>query len=226
MFFKRRSRANSYLEETDSPTNKNFEKYERPPSSRRDSAAPVNGSHEPIAPIEKETQMYPRQSGPQEPFSPQRTMSGGHNAMPSIDPSHGGMGMPMSGGMHMKPSEPSLGAPDLLTRAFNEAVRPYTERIDQLEGQIAELNAWIETLEQQRAEVHSWIDKRGLRPGTINRFFSATAAFNRANRLQMSLLASRSRWIATTLLLPALSTRSLTARLPLSTSIFTVCRMT
>ncbi|KAF4308079.1 hypothetical protein GTA08_BOTSDO03691 [Botryosphaeria dothidea] len=162
MFFKRRSRANSYLEESDSPQSKTFEKYERPPSSRRDSAPTVNGTHESIAPIEKETQMYPRQNGPQETFVPQRQMTTGHNAMPPMDPSHGGMGMPMSGGMHMKPDP--IGAPDLLTRAFNEAVRPYTDRIDQLESQVAELNAWIETLEQQRAEVHSWIDKRGLRP--------------------------------------------------------------
>ncbi|KAL1623015.1 hypothetical protein SLS56_008426 [Neofusicoccum ribis] len=163
MFFKRRSRANSYLEENDSPSSKTFEKYERPPSSRRDSAPAVNGSHEPIAQIEKETQMYPRQSAPQEAFVGQRPMNSGHNAMPPMDPSHGGMGMPMSAGMH-KMSEPSIGAPDLLTRAFNEAVRPYTDKIDQLESQVAELNAWIETLEQQRAEVHSWIDKRGLRP--------------------------------------------------------------
>lgn len=163
MFFKRRSRANSYLEESDSPQSKTFEKYERPPSSRRDSAPTVNGTHESIAPIEKETQMYPRQNGPQETFVPQRQMTTGHNAMPPMDPSHGGMGMPMSGGMHMKPDP--IGAPDLLTRAFNEAVRPYTDKIDQLESQVAELNAWIETLEQQRAEVHSWIDKRGLRPG-------------------------------------------------------------
>lgn len=69
----------------------------------------------------------------------------------------------MGAGMPQK-TEPM---PDLLTRAFNEAVRPYTEKIEHLEGQIAELNAWIESLEQQRAEVHSWIDKRGLRPGTL-----------------------------------------------------------
>ncbi|KAF1809248.1 hypothetical protein P152DRAFT_403685 [Eremomyces bilateralis CBS 781.70] len=54
--------------------------------------------------------------------------------------------------------------PDLLTRAFNEAIRPYTDQIDQLEAQVAELQAWVESLERERSEVHSWIDKRGLRP--------------------------------------------------------------
>lgn len=54
--------------------------------------------------------------------------------------------------------------PDLLAQAFNQAVRPYTERIEQLENQLADMQAWVEQLEQQRAEVHSWIDKRGLRP--------------------------------------------------------------
>jgi len=56
-------------------------------------------------------------------------------------------------------------APDLLTRAFNEAVRPYTDKIEQLEAQVADLQSWVEQLEVQRSEVHSWIDKRGLRPG-------------------------------------------------------------
>ena len=54
--------------------------------------------------------------------------------------------------------------PDLLAQAFNQAVRPYTEKIEQLQNQLADMQAWVEQLEQQRAEVHAWIDKRGLRP--------------------------------------------------------------
>ncbi|KAH0004805.1 hypothetical protein KCU78_g13215, partial [Aureobasidium melanogenum] len=54
--------------------------------------------------------------------------------------------------------------PDLLTRAFNEAVRPYTNRVEELENEVADLKAWVEQLEAQRREVHAWIDKRGLRP--------------------------------------------------------------
>jgi hypothetical protein len=57
-----------------------------------------------------------------------------------------------------------LGMPDLITAAFNQAVQPYTEKIEQLESQLADLQNWVDQLEQQRAEVHNWIDKRGLRP--------------------------------------------------------------
>ncbi|KAK8159749.1 hypothetical protein IWX90DRAFT_489174 [Phyllosticta citrichinensis] len=162
MFFKRRSRANSYLEEADSPSqhSKSFEKYDRPPSSRRDSAPAIpNSSHDQVQFDKDPGGMYPRPSAPQDAHhsAPRPMTSSAHNSMPPMDTSmYAGMG----GAMPQK-TEPM---PDLLTRAFNEAVRPYTEKIEHLEGQIAELNAWIESLEQQRAEVHSWIDKRGLRP--------------------------------------------------------------
>lgn len=56
-------------------------------------------------------------------------------------------------------------APDLLTRAFNEAIRPYTSKLDELEAELADLRAYVVQLETQRADVHAWIDKRGLRPG-------------------------------------------------------------
>ncbi|KAL9048823.1 MAG: hypothetical protein Q9162_007536 [Coniocarpon cinnabarinum] len=58
----------------------------------------------------------------------------------------------------------SMGAPDLLTRAFNEAVRPYTEKIEMLEGELADMQDYIRSQEQQRMEIFAWIDKRGLRP--------------------------------------------------------------
>lgn len=66
----------------------------------------------------------------------------------------------MGGGMQPAPM------PDLLAAAFNQAIAPYTEKIEQLEQQLADMQAWVDQLEQQRAEVHGWIDKRGLRPGT------------------------------------------------------------
>jgi len=62
-------------------------------------------------------------------------------------------------------------APDLLTRAFNEALRPYTNRMEDLEGEVNELRQYIEELEAQRKEVHAWIDKRGLRPGKLIAIF-------------------------------------------------------
>jgi hypothetical protein len=57
--------------------------------------------------------------------------------------------------------------PDPLTRAFNEALRPHQDRIEGLEGQLADLQAYAEQLEAQRAEFFAWIDKRGLRPGKL-----------------------------------------------------------
>jgi len=56
-------------------------------------------------------------------------------------------------------------APDLLMRALNEALRPYQEKAEQLEGQLADLQSYVDNLERQRSEIYSWIDKRGLRPG-------------------------------------------------------------
>ena len=166
-FFKRlsRSRGNSYVEDDYSPRS---EKYEhRPTSSRiRDRDLPNSTASDPD--IHRNGNggvidgggMYPRPPGPQATYSsPPRggINGGGHNAMPShvLDsPGVGGLGK----------TEPM---PDMLTRAFNEAVRPYTDKIEQLEGEISDLRNWVEQLELQRSEVHSWIDKRGLRPGKI-----------------------------------------------------------
>lgn len=78
---------------------------------------------------------------------------------------YGGMGGASSGSMSKGASMPSEPMPDLLTRAFNEAVRPYTNKLEEMESEISDLKTWIEQLESQRREVHAWIDKRGLRPG-------------------------------------------------------------
>lgn len=56
-------------------------------------------------------------------------------------------------------------APDLLTLAFNEAIRPHTEKIEHLERQLVEMQLYVDQLEQHRLDMHNWIDKRGLRPG-------------------------------------------------------------
>lgn len=70
--------------------------------------------------------------------------------------------------MYDRPPQSAGGGapPDLLTRAFNEAIRPYTEKIEQLEGEMADLQEYVRSQEQQRMEIFAWIDKRGLRPGT------------------------------------------------------------
>ena len=56
-------------------------------------------------------------------------------------------------------------APDPLTRAFNEAVKPYMEKIERLQAEIEDKNLDIQQLEDERADMHAWIDKRGLRAG-------------------------------------------------------------
>lgn len=73
------------------------------------------------------------------------------------------------------PSVPSKidAGPDLLIRAFNEALRPHQEKVDHLEAQLADMQAYIDSLEQQRSEMFSWIDKRGLRPGTFGSICSS-----------------------------------------------------
>lgn len=147
MFFKRlsRSRGNSYVDDYDSPRD------EKPsdapvtvdnirPSSSRQSAPNYNDV--------KDHAMFPRQQQPQEVHYSSAPRA--HVIAPMDSPSH------------LNKTEPM---PDLLTRAFNEAVRPYTEKIDQMEYQIADLQALVDELRQQQAEIHSWIDKRGLRPG-------------------------------------------------------------
>ncbi|KAH7382468.1 hypothetical protein DE146DRAFT_228166 [Phaeosphaeria sp. MPI-PUGE-AT-0046c] len=149
MFFKRRSsRANSYVEHDAPPRSQSFDDYaeKRPDSSRKELQSPTSPTEDP--------DMYPRPQQPQETTLPTRAMSNGHSSMP---PS-------------MNHRAPAMGAtqpapmPDLLAAAFNQAIAPYTEKIEQLEHQLADMQAWVDQLEQQRAEVHGWIDKRGLRP--------------------------------------------------------------
>ncbi|KAF1926331.1 uncharacterized protein M421DRAFT_67564 [Didymella exigua CBS 183.55] len=150
MFFKRRSsRANSYVEHD--ANRQSFDDFsEKRPDSSRNSQPPQG------PPDDADADMYARPQQPQEQGMPVRGMS---------NSSHGGMSMggapvPAMSSAPVK-AEPM---PDLLAAAFNQAVRPYTEKIEQLESQLADMQAWVEQLEAQRAEVHSWIDKRGLRP--------------------------------------------------------------
>ena len=151
------SRANSYVENDVNPRSQSFD-YDadrRPESSRKESH-----QSQPLSPSE-DTDMYPRQQQPQEPAYTQQQQS----APPAT---HGAMPMRTNAVPPTGNSNPiGLGMPDLITAAFNQAVQPYTEKIEQLESQLADMQAWVEQLEAQRAEVHNWIDKRGLRPGTI-----------------------------------------------------------
>jgi hypothetical protein len=154
MFFKRRSsRANSYVEHDGNPRSQSFDDFseKRPESSRKDQPLSAHDALD-----DADNSMYPRPQQPQEQNFPVRGMSNsGHGGMPPM-----GAPVPAMNSGAIKP-EPM---PDLLTAAFNQAMRPYTEKIEQLESQLADMQSWVEQLEAQRAEVHSWIDKRGLRP--------------------------------------------------------------
>jgi hypothetical protein len=75
--------------------------------------------------------------------------------------------------------QPALSAPDLLTQAFHAAVKPYSDRIAELEQQLRAMELEMSSLsadrhakEQEvlalsgeRHEMIAWIDKRGLRAG-------------------------------------------------------------
>ncbi|MCJ1307219.1 hypothetical protein MMC25_000865 [Agyrium rufum] len=73
--------------------------------------------------------------------------------------------------MHTAPSN-FQSAPDPLTRAFNEAVKPFVEQIEILRTDLEDANLRIQELEDERAEMHQWIDKRGLRPDLTPRLAS------------------------------------------------------
>lgn len=56
-------------------------------------------------------------------------------------------------------------APDPLTKAFNEAIKPYVDQIETLKNEVEDLTLQLQQLEDERADMHAWIDKRGLRAG-------------------------------------------------------------
>lgn len=181
MFFKRlsRSRSNSqsYVDNYSSPhdSKANSASYDdkygadnandyRPSSSRQSNQGESTLK-------DKDAGMYARQNQPTE------VSGGAHYASPPV--SAGGRGGVSNGygggGSGAYDSAPSAhktdNAPELLLQAFNQALRPYNDKVDTLESEIADLRAYIDQLEAQRSEVHAWIDKRGLRPGGSHRKF-------------------------------------------------------
>lgn len=98
------------------------------------------------------------------------------DVQPVNQPMNQSLGQPLSpnGASPQQPSkmEHHGPAPDALARAFHESVRPYTDKIEALEQQIGDLQAFVDQLEQDRLEMYGWIDKRGLRSGMSTRLWS------------------------------------------------------
>lgn len=131
------------------------------PSSRQSNQAPQLSD-----PLAKETSMYPRQSQPTEVHS--------NDAMYNSPPmsATAPRAAPMSNGYSSAPggydshgSSKQDAPPDLLLQAFNQALRPHQDRVNNLESEVEDLRAYISQLEKERSDVHAWIDTRGLRPG-------------------------------------------------------------
>ena len=57
--------------------------------------------------------------------------------------------------------------PDPLTKAFNEAIRPFQDQIEELKNKLEDAQYQLGQLEDERADMHAWIDKRGLRAGLL-----------------------------------------------------------
>ncbi|KAK3719313.1 hypothetical protein LTR37_004532 [Vermiconidia calcicola] len=136
------------------------------PSSRQSDNQPF--ASDPLLAKETGGSMYPRQNAPTE------VQSGMYNSPPMsaggprVTNGYGSSGN-MSGGYDRGVSSLQKGdsnaAPEnLLMQAFNQALRPHMDKVDSLEREIADLQAYVDQLEQQRSDVHAWIDKRGLRP--------------------------------------------------------------
>ena len=69
-------------------------------------------------------------------------------------------------------------APDPLTKAFNDAIRPYLEQIETLRSELDDMTLSVQQLEDERADMHAWIDKRGLRAGKPAEFPRSTFPFS------------------------------------------------
>lgn len=176
MFFKRlsRSRSNSqsYVDNNDNynprDSKANSQQYDdkyqqddddynqRPGSSNQRNS----GAHNSNSGNGRDNGMYSAQSQQDHYATPPLSSSGNRGMTNGYQSASGSM------------SKSHEAAPDLLTRAFNEAVRPYTTKLEEMEDEIASLRYEIEQMQNHQKEVHAWIDKRGLRPGQSNREYT------------------------------------------------------
>jgi hypothetical protein len=166
--FTRTSRANSYVDDyPESPRDREKHTFHDSPQQDQSQHNIIGGQPTPpeAAYDDKDPHEMYRNQGPVDSYSPQQQQFPHQQPRP-INTGPGTQSRVSSMPLDSAPvSAKSDGAPDLLMRAFNEAIRPHQEKIDQLETQLADLQSYIDSLEQQRSEIYGWIDKRGLRPG-------------------------------------------------------------
>ena len=120
----------------------------------------ANGDH-PQSPTYKDTQ-YPSTPNSQDKlqsFRPARQPNAFQSSPPRLP------GTAVDDVPRTPPSQHIATAPDPLTRAFNDAIRPYQDQIEMLKGEIDDKELQLQSLEEERADMHAWIDKRGLRAG-------------------------------------------------------------
>ena len=171
-FFRRLSRDRS--SKSGDPTGNNSNDLPMPIRAQpySDGTNTTNNSHHHQASLYKDTQ-YPssptsqdklhsyRAAAPQDHiYNPGTHSSDATATVPPPLTSAGGGG----GGGAM------AAAPDPLTKAFNEAIRPYLDQIEHLRNELEDMTLSVQQLEDERADMHAWIDKRGLRAGKFYGF--------------------------------------------------------
>ena len=105
-----------------------------------------------------------------QPFRPSTAGDQGYNATP-----RGGLVTSTDASTRPITTATMEPTPDLLTKAFNDAIRPYQDQIDDLKNKLEDTHYQLQQLEDERADMHAWIDKRGLRAGeSMNQSLSMT----------------------------------------------------
>lgn len=92
-------------------------------------------------------------------FRPSTAGDQGYNATPRVPVTSNDVNPRPITSANMEPT------PDPLTKAFNDAIRPYMDQIEDLKNKVEETTYQLQQLEDERADMHAWIDKRGLRAG-------------------------------------------------------------
>jgi hypothetical protein len=164
MFLKRLSRgsrANSYAEEDFSDARTaTYDPHDSPRQSVLQHNTFPEQSHSPVSDqvASNHTKMF-RSQLPQEPYTRPAPING------SVNSRQNSAAFEASG----TPTRDKFESiPDALTRAFNDALRPHMDKLEDLQAQVEDLQAYVDQLEAQRSEIFQWIDKRGLRPGKLD----------------------------------------------------------